>query len=113
MYEEGTMNYRLKIGSESEKLFVTSLGIHMKAVLHLHTISICLLIMTPYQSCTRGGPRAEKEFAGRSGPHDPTTMTTDLSCFSLSRVREYLIKWKFVITHLHQFTETQFHERIP
>ena len=72
------------------------------------------------QSCTRGGlarkpaPRGpKKNLRAVRAAHDPTIMTTDLSCFSLLRVRESLIKWKFVITHLHQFTETQFHERIP
>ena len=57
--------------------------------------------------------RAKKNLRAARAAHDPTTMTTDPSCFSLSRDRKYLIKWKFVITHLHQFTETQFHERIP
>ena len=37
-------------------------------------------------------PRAEKNLRGARAVHDPTTMMTDLSCFSLSRVREYLIK---------------------
>ena len=76
------------------------------------------------QSCTRGGLARKpvvrpagrgpkKNLRAARAAHNPTTMTTDLSCFSLLRVRESLIKWKFVITHLHQFTETQFHERIP
>ena len=77
---------------------------------HFHIQQITLGILTYMQTRVAHGATRP---AGRSGPHDPTTMTTDLSCFSLLRVREYLIKWKFVITHLHQFTETQFHERIP
>ena len=49
-----------------------------------------------------GPPRGpKKNLRAARAAHDPTTMTTNLSCFSLSRVREYLIKWKFVITHLH------------
>ena len=83
----------------------------------INSTNISLLLLLPFeihtmrQSCMRGG--SARKPAGRSGPHDPTTMTTDLSCFPLSRVREYLIKWNFVITNLHQFTETQTHERIP